>query len=309
VAVLAASPESRAAAERLAAQIDLPTIPRESPRARDLRALVREARDGYPETLVVVLDAERATVSALRPRDGTIGSRALSPAAAREPYALALAAAELLELVRAAPLAEAASLPPPTPRSPTSSVSVTLGVQQSTGSSGPLAQLAPSVGLGIIGPAAPGAAFFGVGLVATGLGPERRQPLALSLPGGEVEGELAYTREELSLRPRVGLRDGPVALSAFFDLGGLRATARAREAGGREVLEDRRITAWVGAGGELGYSLGAGFSLDLAAGLAIFPSISRYFPGPRGGADGAPSLEENGAEARARVAIGWAASL
>src|SRR5204863_7771353 len=111
VALITATPASDAAARYLSAQIDLPVVRRYSANARHLDKLVEEARASWREDLVVIVDADRAVVSVVRPADGTIGSRALSSSAARAPYAIALAAVELLELVRGAPPAHAAALP------------------------------------------------------------------------------------------------------------------------------------------------------------------------------------------------------
>src|SRR5206468_1490748 len=65
----------------------------------------------WSERFVVVVDTAQATVEVVRPEDGTVISRVLDPTAARSaPHAVALAAAELLELAREAPLARAAAV-------------------------------------------------------------------------------------------------------------------------------------------------------------------------------------------------------
>src|SRR6185312_9604970 len=117
VAVVVASPSSEEAARYLASQTDLTVVRRSSINTGNLPALLEEARVAWREPLVVVLDTDHQVVSVLRPEDGTMSSRALAPSAAAAPYVVAVAAAELLDLVQHAPpataAAEAEKTPPP----------------------------------------------------------------------------------------------------------------------------------------------------------------------------------------------------
>ena len=77
VAVVTAGAGAEPAAHYLETQLDHPAVRRHSENARHLDALVAEARAGWHEELVVIVDTERAVVSVVRPEDGTIGSRRL----------------------------------------------------------------------------------------------------------------------------------------------------------------------------------------------------------------------------------------
>src|SRR5689334_14205334 len=94
IAIVFASPASDEAARYFRTQVDQSVPQIETANARDLEALVREARRRWRKDLIVVIDADRATVSVVRPWDGTISSRALDLRANSAPYAVALAAVE-----------------------------------------------------------------------------------------------------------------------------------------------------------------------------------------------------------------------
>src|SRR5688500_20176089 len=79
--------------------------------ASDERTVIEAAR-GAPEDFVIALDVANGLVRVVRTEDATAVARAVDRAAAAEsPYAVALVAAELLEVAREAP--PAAALPPP----------------------------------------------------------------------------------------------------------------------------------------------------------------------------------------------------
>jgi len=305
VAIVTASKDSELAARSLSTQLDLPTVRRPTENARHLDRLVVEARTKWHEDLVVVVDAEQATVSVLRPSDGTIGSRTLGESASRAPYAVALAAVELLEIVRNAPPAHS---PPsesaPPRRSLVLRMSFDFGLVQSVGTSGNLGLLEPTAGadLMLARPASPG--FLLAGVHATGLVPTQRD-LTLVLPSGDSRGRVDYLRDELSARFGIGHRQGPSAVFGWGDVGVAFIHIRARDLDGSFSSEDRRAAIWLGVGAELRYTVIAGLALGIGAGVAFLPVPSRFFASPPGSATALTALQEDGVELRARASVIW----
>lgn len=303
VAIVTASAASEAAAQSLANQIDLPVERRSSQNARNLDALVAEARSRWRDDLIVVIDAERATVSVVRPRDGTMGSRALAPRAAGTPYVVALAAVELLEIVRAAPPARAAALPAP-PRPPWSyRLSLDLGIVQSVGVNGDVGLLQPTAGVDFLFSASPEAVWFFVGAHATGLSRlERRQ--VLFLPDGEnVRSTIDYGRDELSLRLGVGHHEGVAAAFGTLDAGLAIIHAAGPNASGVDVVFDERTAFWLGGGGELRYYFLSGLCLGLGAGGAWFPVTTRFYASSPAARTRILAFQEGGLDLRARLVL------
>jgi hypothetical protein len=303
VAIVTASPASNAAARYLATQIDLPTDRRESKNARRLDKLLPEARASWPEDLVVVVDAEQATVSVLRPSDGTISSRALDESATRAPYALALAAVELLEIVRNAPPAHG----PPThapPRSLVLRLSADFGLIQSVGTSGNLGLLEPTVGVDVAFTRPGSPVWLLTGIHATGLVPSEHD-LSLVLPAGPSRGRDDYNRDELSARFGIGHRQGPSAVLGWADTGIAFIHVHAGDSAGTFTSDDRRAAIWLGLGAELRYTVVSGLALGIGAGVAFLPVASRFFASPPGSSTELTALQEDSLELRARASVIW----
>jgi hypothetical protein len=303
VAIVTASPASEAAARYLSTQIDLPTVRRNSENARRLDLLTAEARAHFPEDLVVVLDAERASVSVLRPSDGTIGSRALGDQAARAPYAVALAAVELLEIVRNAPPAHAPAEPAP-PRTLLVRISTDIGVIQSIGTTGSVGLLEPTVGVDV-GFARPGSHVWLLGgFRAAGLVPTSHD-LTLELPTGDSRGRIEYGRDDLSLRFGVAHRQGPSAVFGWADLGVAFIHVHSQDSTGSYTTTDRRSAIWLGFGAELRYTVVGGLALGIGAGVAFLPVASRFYSSPPGSAIQLVALREDPVDLRARASVIW----
>ena len=305
VAIVTASSASDDAARYLSTQIDLPTVRRHSENARRLDRLMVEARAHFPEDLVVVVDAEHGSVSVLRPSDGTIGSRALGERAARAPYAMALAAVELLEIVRNAPPA----LSPPTRAKPARSVDVRVsadvGIVQSVGTTGSgVGLLEPAAGVDV-GLSRPGSHVWLLGgLRAAGLVPMKRD-LTLVLPVGDSRGRLEYRRDEVSLRFGVGHRQGPSAVFGWADLGLAFVHVQSQDSSGSYTADDRRTAVWLGLGAELRYTVIGGLALGIGAGVALLPVASRFYASPPGTPTPLVALREDPVDLRARAAVIW----
>src|SRR5260221_2500978 len=281
VALVIASPSSDAAARYLSTQIDLPVIRRASPNARRLDRLLAEARAGWHEDLVVIVDSDRATVSVVRPADGTIGSRTLSGSAAGAPYAVALAAVELLEIVRGAPPAHAAALPEARPPSVHPRFGLEAGVVQSVATSGNMALLEPTAGIDLELFRETSPAWIALGVHASGLSPSRRDVTLLFPQGIDGRGSVEYRRDELSLRLGVGHRQGPSAVIGWWDLVLAHIRVTARGAPGSFQAYDRRTAFWLGGGAELPYTLVGGVALGTGARIGwLSPTAPFYASSP-----------------------------
>ena len=300
VAVVSRVPADRAVLEQLAGMLDEPVHDRPEPVPRGLAAILGDAQH-WAERYVVVIDRMEDSVHVLRPSDQTIVSRVLAAEVlADSHYAVALATAELLEWLGAAPRAETAvdvahaPRAPPQPAPPTAEaagtasapeelepevpewgVGIGAGLQLSTspGADINLAQLAGDaelqLGRGLRSP------WFALGLrVAAPASIERAlDPAAGSAGVARVE----YTSRELALHAAIGmgtrgaaLAVGPVAGLAFVDV-------TARGAGGEQINEPHKATAgMVGAGVWLRYPLAWGLGLGLAAEAQWLLSPERY---------------------------------
>lgn len=304
VQVVTASPASDAAARYFRTQVDLPAVNLETPNARDLETLVTEARRQGRRDLIVVIDAERATVSVVRPWDGTISTRKLDESATSAPYAVALAAVELLEIVRVAPPARAAALPRPTPPI-LPRAAVDIGLVESVSKNGEIGLLQPTTGIDIELGRETSPWWIGFGVHGTGLSPMRRAQTLLLSKGPDENGSIEYARTEVSLRLSIGDRQGQSAAVGWCDFGAAVARATAYDQTVTVVSADQRTLFWLGVGGELRYRLGADFSLGIGAGGAFLPVTSTFFASPPGAKTPITAFEESPVEFRARVALVW----
>lgn len=308
IAIVTASPASDEAARYFRTQVDQSVAEVDTANARDLDELVREARRRWRKDLIVVIDTERATVSVVRPWDGTISSRALDIKASSAPYAVALAAVELLEIVRAAPPARAAALPRPAPRPIAPRASVDIGLIESVSKNGEIGLLQPTTGVDIELSREPSSFWVAFGVHATGLSPMRRSQILILPEGPDENGSIEYARTEVSLRLSIGDRQGSSAAVAWSDIGAAVTRVTAYDRTVTAVATDQRTLFWLGLGGELRYRLGADFSLGIGAGGAFLPVTSTFFASPPGSATPVPAFEESPIEFRARIALIWESS-
>jgi hypothetical protein len=234
-----------------------------------------------------------------------MGSRALSPSAATAPYAVALAAVELLEIVESAPPARAAALPPTTTSGPTTRVAIGVGIRQSVGTNGEVGLLQPTAGVDLELSADRSPAWFGIGFHVTGLSSMHRAQALVVPAGTDPRGSIDYDRTEFSLRPAIGHRQGPAAALGFLDIGLASVETTAKGAEGQTYAVDSRLAFWLGLSGELRYTIGGGFALGLGAGAALLPVTSRFYPSPRGDSAAVPAFVESPVELRAAARVIW----
>lgn len=310
VAVLTTSPAAEEAARYLASQTDLTVVRRWSINTRNLGLLLQEARAAWREPLVVVLDAELRVVSVLRPEDGTISSRALAPSAASAPYVVAVAAAELLDLVQHAPSASPATVSEGSPPPPGTLARLLLdaGVLQTVAANGQIGLLQPTVGFDFSFARRGSTLWLGGGLHASGLGELRREQVLAVPMGINPNGSIEYTRNEVSLRVLLTHRQGPIAATGWGDLGFAFVKAQTFDSAGSTLSTDRRQALWLGLGAEFRYSLFEGFSLGLGVGAGWFPVTSQFYASAPG-ATKVPAFEESSLDLRARASLGWETNL
>lgn len=308
VAVVTTSSGGNEAARSLEEQLDVPVERRESSHARDPTALLTEARAAWGDDLVVVLDAERATVTVIRPKDGTVSSRTLPPEAAQAPYVVALAAVELLGIVRGTPLVQPPARHEEPPRAPERAspwLSLDAGLVQSVGTNGDIALLQPTIGFDARIARLPGGTWAALGVHATGLSSTERDQVLVLSSGIEPRGTLDYGRNEVSLRLALGRRYGLGSAIAFSEAGLSVVKVSAHDGTGHEVASSGHATFWLGGGGELRYALVGGLSFGIGAGFAWFPSTSRFHASPPQYQGQIATLTESSVDLRARLTVGW----
>lgn len=308
IAVVTTSPAGDETARSLEEQLDVPIERRESAHARDASALLSEARTGWGDDLVVVLDSERATVTVLRPKDGTVSSRTLPPEAAQTPYVVALAAVELLGIVRGTPLSQPHVPKPQPPRTPEPDspwLSVDGGLVQSVGTNGDIALLQPTLGLDARIARLPSASWAALGVHATGLTSAERDQVLVLPSGLDARGTLEYDRNEVSLRLALGHRYGLGSAIAYSEAGLSVVRVSARDGSGHEVASSGHATFGLGGGGELRYALVGGLSVGIGAGFAWFPSTNRFHASPPQYQGQIATLTESSVDLRARLTVGW----
>lgn len=303
--LVVADTDDAAAAERLVASLEEPAARAvASPRPADtLRA--RACRE-HDVAYVIALDGRGGVVHVVRCADATLVSRGLEPGLARQaPYAMAVVAEELLELIRTAPLATApAALAAARVAAPgTIAVRVRAGPSPVTGALG----LGVLVAAGLDGTAAWAAPRLGADVVlgrsrwpmwlAIGL---RFAPLGMRTYAVEDAAgtEIAFWRHEGALRLALGRDSGGSALVAWAEAGVALVLASAATRDGAELGHDRRLRALLAAGAELRYTLTGRLTIGLELGVGWSPKAVRYHVG------GPPILEDGSLTARAALSLG-----
>jgi hypothetical protein len=225
---------------------------------------------------------------------------------------VALAAVELVDIVRSAPSARAAALPASEPESVTVRLAVDVGLVQSVADSGDVGLLQPTAGADVQLQGSQSSLWLGVGVHGTGLSPMRRKQLLILQGGPDDGGTIEYARNEISLRPSAGHRRGATTAAASLDLGLAFVDVSAESREGVTVATDSRTAFWLGLSGDLRYSLDYGFALGVGAGGAWFPVATRYLASPppqQAGDPGVVAFDEGQVDFRARVSLFWEAPL
>lgn len=286
VAVVTTSPAGDSAATYLESQIDYPVQRRTTEHAAETDALMAEARAHWQEDLVVVIDADNAVIRVLRPRDGTVASRTLDKQTASAPYAISLAAVELLELVNNAPSAKkpATRAPPktkPPPPPPAQRLAIAPWLGALFVQNGDVGLLQPIVGVELQLKKDRSGLWYSFGLNAAGLTSAERRQAIFFANGSSEPGSVTYRRDQVALRAGVGHRQASGCALGFFDIAAAHISVTARDASDQKLGTSARwAPLLLSLGGELRYALGAGFYAGIGAGLAWLPSAHRYYAAP-----------------------------
>ncbi|HMI91240.1 MAG TPA: hypothetical protein VK509_07745 [Polyangiales bacterium] len=323
VALISRGPEDRAVLEQLAGMIDEPLHERAESQARGLGAIMDDARAGWPERYVVVIDRSGDSVYALRPADRTSVSRVLSPELlAESPYAVGLAIAELLEWLGAtprggdaptalpsagangaSPSSAAPELPEPEPATSEQGASPQFGIAVAAGielSGSPSAELSLArLALGLEAQLGRGRDPLWFALAARFSAPASlRRRLDAALRSAEVDA-LEYESTELALQLALGFgrHASTLALGPFVGLSPVRVAVLDEDGATRG--EKEKWTGFAGLGVRLRHPIGLGFALDLSAEAELLFAPVRYR------VTGRQVLEDGPLRAQTRLCLVW----
>ncbi|MBI5490256.1 MAG: hypothetical protein HY905_23170 [Deltaproteobacteria bacterium] len=302
IAVVATGSADEAAAAEFAGILDQAVTRRHPEAPRNTDAVMRQAGAEWPEPYVVVFDVERAVVRVLRPEDGMVLYRPLDPPVARqEPYAVALAAAELLDLAATTPLAEAAAVAPPpaTERRaevPRWALGVVAGGTSVVGLGGELAVIQPSFGVEVLldrrrGP------WFGALSLQAGVWSFQERSVAGAAGGDAAAVELQ--RHDLVLDAALGRGIGPAALLLSVELGFAFSSYTVRNSSARRVDDALQVAGWLGVAVAVRLDVGAGFFVQTGTGLAWSPDAESFRIGS------VPVFDAGDVQLRGSLMLGW----
>lgn len=279
------------AARHLGDRLEVPPRIETTTKGVELPALLEQARGPWSSRFVVLLSPERGQVSVIRSEDGTALTRFLERTAIQQsPFALAVAAAELLELARRPRTdPEAPVMAPVIPAE--LSLLLAAGAGASSGPSGLGVSFTPSLAAALI--------YRSEGREAWGSIELRghfaaRGTASLSLPAEALTAR--YLRHELELASSIGLSRGALdlGLAATFSV----SLARVAIDGAAEEIEDRQAVPWIGAGGIVRYHFRP-LGVALSAQAAVTPRPVRWLVREM------VALEEGGVRGQAMLAVFW----
>jgi hypothetical protein len=310
VAVVAATPSDEPAAQHLMTQIEGDATRRTTELAREPEKLIEQAQAQWSERMVVVIDTESGTVKVLRTWDGMVLTRSLERAVARSsPYAVAVAAVELLELAGhepprrenpsvpdpvpvlpppltpPAPVLQRPDLEPeaspeePTPRARTTPrklrAVLNVGGLLTVSLGGDVTLIQPTIGLGMIVEPLAGDWWLGIDGHGAAFGSRNRGVVPADREAGS-ELDVRYEREELGLRLSTGEGSAYTGLFGFLNGGLAFISVIPRGEDGSPVGGRDRVGVWGGAGGGLRYSLDPGPGIELSVGGMLLSGGRTY---------------------------------
>lgn len=245
-----------------------------------------------PEPLLLYVDSHTSTVSVLRTDDGTSLSRVLGQETfAESPYVAALAATELLELMKYTPPTKVETAPVvPEPPRPSLAWQASLGGELQAGARKGPSLLRPALGLG--------AAFY-LNVRAFLYAEACAMPYGVaveSLPA-DSGGKLRYRRSDLALRAGAGFERGAANLVGY--LGSNVGFVRVQPVGveGERARTRRRNQLSAGGGMIFRYWLEDYLGLAFGIDVAWLTSPARYL------ADGKLALEEDSLRIAASLSV------
>lgn len=310
VAILVRVPADAEVARELASLVDERVHVHEESGPRRVSEVTRDAAT-WPERYVVVVDRESDSVHALRPSDQTIVSRVLPQSVLLDAhYAVALASAELLEWLGAAPRAQVAVTPHDAsvdarataaraePVEERSAIGFAAGagieLSASPGYDPSLTRLAVEAGVELGRNRAPVWTWLGVRASlfgSTALG---------ALPDTTVGvRRVEYRGHDLALHGALGLGGEGAALGLGPVVGLSLVDVHASNRRGDDLGEHEQVSAFLGAGMWLRYPIAAGFGLSLGAEAQWLVTPVRYR------IEGIEVLEEGTFRAQTRIGLVW----
>lgn len=305
VSVVLAGDVDAAAAAQLDAVLQTRPLRRVVDEPRDESSVLATARaQNWPEPYVALLDVGRARVCVVRITDRTVATRLLDPDVAREsPYAVALAAAELLDLVRDEPPVDEASspAPPPAARPPSASerslgLAMLAGAMLVTGPGGDVSLVEPALGAQLVARPWRGTFVTTLGLSAGLLGSlHRRTSGAIPAQDAWVD----YDRSDLGVSLYAGDDERGAMLLGGFDATLSFVSVQATDASGGVLGEDARVVFTPGVGVALRYPIASRFFVQLGAGAGVPTGRTTYL------VRGAPAVNEGAVHLRGTLLLGF----
>ena len=227
--------------------------------------------------------------------------RPLDPAVAQESYAVALAAAELVDLAATTPLAEAAAVQPPPaterrPVPPGWALGVVAGGVSVVGLLGDQAGHQPVVGLELVLDRRRADWFGALSVTGAVWGVQER---GLSAGAGVDAATVALERHDVVLAATLGRGIGPAALMLSVEFGFAISRFMARDALGSPIGEALFLGGWLGIGAAVRLDLGVGFFVQAGTGIAWTPEAHPYVFRSE------PVFDGGDVQLRGRLAFGW----
>lgn len=274
-------------ARHLSDQLDELETLKTTTTALSAAAVVPRAAVEWPDHLVVALDNTSHQVVVVRPKDGTVLSRALDPTQRTTPYAVAVAALELLDLAGE----EIGRIEVQT-STPGASLSVAVegtGVlSYAPGGEGAVPMVGAAAWLALRGSRSRW--WGGVGLGTRLLGVHRAEA------GGYA---IDYERLDFEARFGLGRRYGRFDGLLSADVGGSFVAIETTDLSGVVASREQRVSPSAGLSLEGRLLLGAGFALKASTGLSFVVNRARFL------VQGEPVFEEGAIRWTSALGVLW----
>lgn len=274
-------------AHHLGDQLEALEVLKTTTTALAVTAVVPRATAEWPDHLVVALDNTTHQVIVVRPKDGTVLSRALDPAQRTTPYAVAVAALELLDLAgeevgRVAVQTSSAGA------SLTLAVEATGVLSWAPGGEGGVPMVGAGAWLALRGSRS---RWWGaVGLGARLLGEHRAEARGYAVDYRRLDFEARF-----GLGRRYGRLDGLVSA----DVGGSFVAIETTTLIGAVASREQRVSPSAGLSLEGRLLLGAGFALKASTGLSFVVNRARFL------VQGEPVFEEGAIRWTSGLGVLW----
>jgi hypothetical protein len=288
------SPLAEPAARHLRDRLPDPPLILNTTTARDLPLLLRELEARQIARFAVVLAPDRGLVAVIRVEDGTALSRFLDPAAQRSAFAVAVSAAELLELARRpAGTPGAPEMEPLVP--PRWSWLIGAFASLGTAPGDPPVLFEPVFSLRLIRYGEGESWWWSIGARGS-LAVASQRDFTI---GAEVF-HTEYTRRGGELNLGLGLSNHPIDVGVTVS--GALSWVHVEvdeDATDIRVADEVRLEPWVALGAELRYRSSAHLGFSVAVSVGLVPAPARYLIRDQ------PALEEAAVRGQAMMGLFW----